>query len=85
MLKKIFQHWGRTLLFSAIAMPVGAGGLHFVEVFLRWLGLSPDVLSIFHFFYVEVIIVDGIIMLGSALIGACKLLEKQASKWWHGE
>ena len=82
-MKNIFEHWGKTFIFAATAMPIGALGLHYVEVFLHWCGLPSDVLSVFHFFYVEVIILDGILMSGSALIGVWKLLDQQWEEWWR--
>jgi len=82
-MKNIFEHWGKTLAFAATAMPIGAVALHYVEVLMHWIGLPSDVLAAFHFFYYQLIVFDGIVMLGSAAIGAFRLLDKQWEDWWN--
>lgn len=80
-MKDLFQDWGKTFLYSALAVPASLLGLHEIERGLTAMNVTPDVLTMDHFFNVGVLTLESVAGLGSGLIGAVKLWKKQ---WGSG-
>lgn len=80
-MRGFFSHWGKILCTSLVVLAIGPIAFHWVETFIHYCGVPDDVLEIVHDIGIALLLLDGIIILSSATIGAGKLLGKQVDDW----